>query len=323
MKQAHLAGWITLMMAWGTTCAQEELFETKVFGSSDLSSLALGAEQQVLAVAGRRGIRLWDLVQSRPAGILPSGQVTALALSPDGKHAAAALFNQDLQLWNLSTLKLQSSLQGHTDWVYSLTFSPDSKWLASGSFDQSIRIWNVQDGGATLTLKGHRNWVHAVQFSPEGGRLASGSEDQTARVWDLKTGTTLQVLTGHTGFVSAAAFDASGKQLITGSGDRTARIWDLNTAQNTLTLRGHTDAVTGVAFDPQGAWVATASLDRTVKVWNSTTGALLHTFSIEAEIHLLQASKDGTLLLIGTGQQNLQMWDVQSGQLKTTLQPKF
>ncbi len=35
-----------------------------------------------------------------------------------------------------------NTLNGHTDWVWSVCFSPDGKFIASGSDDRTVKIWN-------------------------------------------------------------------------------------------------------------------------------------------------------------------------------------
>jgi WD40 repeat protein len=48
-----------------------------------------------------------------------------------------------VRLWDVQTGKLQETLGGHTDEVYSIACSPDGKTLASVSQDETLRLWPV------------------------------------------------------------------------------------------------------------------------------------------------------------------------------------
>ena len=77
----------------------------------------------------------------------------------------------------LATAQLTTTLEGHTDLVWSVAFSPNGQTLASGSQDRTIRLWNPNNGNLKRTLTGHRDAVNSVAFSPDGRTLASGSWD--------------------------------------------------------------------------------------------------------------------------------------------------
>jgi F-box and WD-40 domain protein MET30 len=89
--------------------------------------------------------------------------------------------------------------------------------LASGSVDCTVRVWNLRTGGA-FTLRGHSDWVNSVQLwdsgsssaprpSPlaresssqidPGKMLLSASDDGTIKLWDLNLRTCVRTFTGH------------------------------------------------------------------------------------------------------------------------------
>lgn len=60
-----------------------------------------------------------------------------------------------IQVWNISTQHVVSTLSGHTDNVLSLkVLTADGKLLASGSKDQNIIIWDLTSFVKLRTLKG-------------------------------------------------------------------------------------------------------------------------------------------------------------------------
>ena len=121
--------------------------------------------------------------------------------------------------------KPASTLEGHTEPVWSVAFSPDGTRLASGSSGGGVRLWDVASGEPTATLEGHTEPVWSVAFSPDGTRLASGSSGGGVRLWDVASGKPITTLEGHTSWVLSVAFSPDGTRLASGSGDGTILLW--------------------------------------------------------------------------------------------------
>jgi WD40 repeat protein len=49
-----------------------------------------------------------------------------------------------VKLWSVESQKEVTTLQGHSEYVYSVVFSPDGKYLASGSDDNTVKLWSVE-----------------------------------------------------------------------------------------------------------------------------------------------------------------------------------
>ncbi|KAM7190941.1 hypothetical protein V8F33_009174 [Rhypophila sp. PSN 637] len=169
------------------------------------------------------------------------------------------------------------TLEGHSDWVWSVAFSPDGQRLASGSEDQTIKIWDPASSQCLQTLEGHSRRVQSVAFSPDGQRLASGSDDRTIKIWDPASGQCLQTLEGHSHWVQSVAFSPDGQRLASGSVDQTIKIWDPASGQCLQTLEGHSHWVQSVAFSPDGQRLASGSGDQTIKIWDPASGQCLQT----------------------------------------------
>jgi len=79
-------------------------------------------------------------------------------------------------------VRVQNTLQGHSDYVSSVAFSPDGKLIVSGSWDKTVRLWNTT--GKPIGQPFHINsYVTSVAFSPNGKLIVSGSWDKTVRLW--------------------------------------------------------------------------------------------------------------------------------------------
>ncbi|MDZ8050142.1 MAG: protein kinase domain-containing protein [Aulosira sp. ZfuVER01] len=212
--------------------------------------------------------------------------------------------------------------------INSVSFSPDGKTLASGD-DKIIRLWDLNTQKVLATLSGHSQAVKSVAYSPDGKILATASDDNTIKLWDLNQFQEICTLVGHSHAVKSVAFSPDGQILASGSWDKTVKLWDVNTGKEICTLTGHQLQVSSVAFSPQGQLLASASFDRTICLWQlPTTGefknrpncSLLGTFSGHAWAVLTIAfSPDGTILATGSDDNTIKLWEVNTGQVITTL----
>src|SRR5258708_7294316 len=66
-----------------------------------------------------------------------TGQIYAVAWSPDGQDIASAGDDHTVQVWQALTGRNITTYGGHTDLVWSLAWSPDGKHIASGGSDHS------------------------------------------------------------------------------------------------------------------------------------------------------------------------------------------
>ena len=72
-----------------------------------------------------------------------SGEVTSVAIGPNGQTLISGSADKTVKIWDLSTGKLLQTLAGHSDAVNSVALSPDGRCLASGSSDKTIKTWQI------------------------------------------------------------------------------------------------------------------------------------------------------------------------------------
>src|SRR5205085_6962774 len=107
-----------------------------------------------------RVLRLWDLDTGQEVRrfVGHPGEVTIMALSPDGRYV----------------------LSGNEGRHEAGKFVPDLKPV--------IRFWDVSTGKEVHQLRGHTNVARAIAFSPDGRCALSGSDDETLRLREVKSG---------------------------------------------------------------------------------------------------------------------------------------
>ena len=73
-------------------------------------------------------------------------QVTAMALSPDGRLLACADSANALCVWDTEATRLLHRGCAHQGQVHGLAFSPDGGTLASGGADRQLHLWDAGQG---------------------------------------------------------------------------------------------------------------------------------------------------------------------------------
>jgi WD40 repeat protein/serine/threonine protein kinase len=163
-----------------------------------------------------------------------AGEVNAVAISADGRHAISGGDDHTVRVWELPSGRCLDVLEGHTSPVLSVSISADGRHAISGGDDHTLRLWELDvddsrgsaSGRCLRVLEGHTRPVRSVAISGDGRRAISGSDDHTVRLWELPSGR-CKVFERHTAPVLSVAISGDGRRAISGSDDHTVRLWEL------------------------------------------------------------------------------------------------
>ena len=200
-----------------------------------VSRAAFSPDNRVLAmVTSTAEVTVHDLVDHRswtlddtPA--LPTGD-GSLAFSPDGTTLALGQPGGNITLWNLSTRRIRSTLQGHTGFVVSLAFAPDGATLASSGHDRVGRIWDLTTSRERFVTTCRLGAFVGLTFSLDGRLLCMGDlTSPVVRVWDMTTGVERTPLDGPEGAVVSVGISPDGTTLAAADYKGTVTFWDFAT----------------------------------------------------------------------------------------------
>src|SRR5262249_36156071 len=98
-----------------------------------------------------------------------SDDVTALAVSPDGRRLLSGGQDATLTLHDLDTGQLVRGFKAHEGGVLAVAFTPDGRRALSGGADRALRLWDLETGKVIRTFGrtfgAHLDPVRAVAVS--------------------------------------------------------------------------------------------------------------------------------------------------------------
>jgi WD40 repeat protein/transcriptional regulator with XRE-family HTH domain len=217
--------------------------------------------------------------------------VLATAFSQDGQRLAVGTASGEIRLYEGDCSSLLQVLREHSDGVWALAFSCDGRLLVSGSDDQTLRLWELPEGRCVAVLQGHTDRVRALALSPDGRLLVSGSDDQTLRLWGLPEGRCVAVLGGHRGRIEALALSLDGQCLASGDSLGDILLWEM------------------------GAVAQAGELEALREFRPVPVPLKGHADQVRA----LAFSSDGALLVSGSDDRTVRLWDVAARRCRALL----
>ncbi len=224
-QQLLTAGMDGRILQWDVTRGARirELFRQEhPFTSLDLD----GPSERLLAVGFRCPLHILELKNGRIVQALecPCMDMRDVAVSLDGRLAAASGRNGKIRVWYLGDGSIVRELEGHERPVRALCFARDGRTLISAGDDRTLRMWDTRTGALASSQTTGRTKIMRL-IATEEGQVAGGGSDNSIRVWEIASGDELAHFTGHTGTVSALASD--GTRLVSAGFDTTIRVWEL------------------------------------------------------------------------------------------------
>jgi WD40 repeat protein len=329
------------LAVWRAAAGQELLVVDSPTGF--LTEPAFSVTGSVLAVteAGTKGgsrVRLVDLAdgQERPS-IGTAGEISGLALGPDGRLVATLHSNNVVDVWSTDGNRLKAQLV-HDRPVVRVVFDPSGRWLATVEEGNTVRVWSMEDRGiADPLLVSRETWDPlSVTFSGDGGMVLLRGRGRTFEVLSLPSGMPAAPPLRHSGDWRSdetstrvgrpvsRAFDTTNTRVVTGRGGSMARVWNLGSGDEVPVTEEPGIAFTRVfALSPISDQVSAGGMDGSVHFLDSggpwsqaPEGASGHAGPITA----LAYSPDGSRVVSVGADGSVLLWDPRAA---TTVGQRF
>ena len=304
---------------------------------SAIAAVAASADDKVLASALAAGIagitrndpiKIWDPITGQLVrSLITENHGYSIGLSRDGTRLISGSSGNSVSMWTVSQVAVQRefAVPRASKFVPDrVALSGDGKLIAAGGREGTLKIWEAGTGRELFTLAGHKRGVWDLAFSPNSQLLASAGPDADIKLWSVATGREVNTLTGHSGGVSAITFSSDGKKLASGSQDRMIMVWNIADGNPEVAYMGHQGWVNAVAFSPDGKKLASGSEDGEVRIWEvigpgpqgepPVIKRPLQTLAgHKGSIRSLTFNADGKLLVTGSADASMKLWDVAAG----------
>jgi WD40 repeat protein/serine/threonine protein kinase len=286
-----------------------------------VSSLAATPDGRSLLSGGSDGVRLWNGETGACVATLQGldDDITAVAISHDGKVGFSGTRNGQLRVWDLQgqtclhNLKTPSPNKG----VDSLCLSPDGGMGLSGH-GFSLVLWDLRTGQYRFNVDPQEGMhdgvcypVTTICMSPDARLAVSGGAGKRINLWDLAAGSRMKRLDGHDLGLISAALDWKHKLLLTGSADQTLRLWDIDRAVCLRILSGHTGTVESVAIADEVPLAASGSADGMVKLWDLESGRCIRTLKSHPGVNSVALRSDGRRAWSAGWDGSICAWDIE------------
>jgi WD40 repeat protein len=222
------------------------------------------------------------------------------------------------------TGELLNTLEGHSDYVYSVGWNHDSSRVASGSEDGTIKIWDGVTCELLMTLRDDESItaVTSVSWSHEGDKIASISMGGIVRIWELATGEVLHKLFTDNNAEEAdellpVSWNHDDSKFFSGANGNVLEIWDSFTGKLLKSLEGHSDPIISAAWNRDSSRIVTGS-DDTIKIWDAVTGELWNTLEgdFAGVVYVIWNDAGDKIIFVSWGAINI--WNVLTGEREST-----
>jgi serine/threonine protein kinase/WD40 repeat protein len=278
------------------------------------NALAIRRDGQVLASAGADGTLLWDLVNDRLLGSLPSGPSTDLYF----EQVTGRLFTcgeKGLVRWSYAITEhglAETKGEPFSAPCVRSSISANGSTIAYTQAGQ-IKVLPSESGHTPRVIEGFRG-LAMLSVSPDGRWLAGGNWRGTqARTWDLVNGKPVADLVNDTPSVSVR-FSPGGKWLVAGT-SQDYRIWrtssweEIRRIPRTIRL-SNLPGIMDIAADE--TMMALLMNQKLIQIFQPETGNLLLSLEPPATeaFSALLFTPDQTKLLAATHGNRIFIWEL-------------
>ncbi|MCG2786623.1 MAG: hypothetical protein L6461_16150 [Anaerolineae bacterium] len=189
-----------------------------------------------------------------------------------GTDRMAILVNGGVQIWDLSTGKMEINLPEFLDAITSVVFSPDGNLLAIGAAD--LHIWQMEPRRFLAAIPINGYGIKDIAFSPNSKQAIIATEQGNPQIWDMVLRKKKLEITDKTecGPPVRVAFSPDGTR-VAGLGWCGAWVWDAASGERLFHVSSDIGEARELSFDATGQQIIGVGA-RGLWNWNLTDNKL-------------------------------------------------
>ncbi len=207
-------------------------------------------------VAWTNGIVEWQRIGHEATFDLTPYRISTILYSADGAVFLSGCRDGIVRVWDATTCRLLSQLEGHQASVRAIALSTQGNRLATADQHGLVLLWSLSGQAEVKTLTRNCSAVNSLAFSADGQTLALGTgtlfstDAAQLQVWDLGTESLLNCL-DHQAPLAVVKLSADGKSVSGAEWDGTLLTWDLESSTLISKRQINRIAIPATAFAPQ------------------------------------------------------------------------
>ena len=266
-------------------------------------------------------LRLWDAATGALKEEHPYSNIIALGFESDSSLLVAlAREPNNLEVWDVDSNALVTSLSGHKSSVLNAAFSANSNLLLSTEGYGHTLIWNITTHQAIETLE----LTSVASLSDDSNLLAwtsMGHPEATDTLVNVKNLRTQAII--EFGFprmaIKSLAFSPGEKDLAIVTSD-TVLICNLSSHDCRKTEGNFLESIVSISVSGDGQRIAFSQeypRSEQIQVWDITTGEQLNTWEAPSAVNPVFFERNGNNLF-SADMGRIRLWDINTGEQITS-----
>lgn len=247
-----------------------------------------------------------------------------IAFSPNSKLFAYVTSPETVTVSDINTGEDIAHLTGHTAPLHTLLFSPCGQYLASASLGATVQVWDIQNESLVMMPKTYEGNRVRLAYTPDETLQVADIYNDKVLMWDTSQHNKLDTFNTVGTTAENARFSNDGTKFAIACWNHKIQIWQADTSDTRSFFSGFGSVPYSVAFMQDSNTLVGGNWGSTGKIfWNINKRQVQRILPPLAKRRSLRKcvalSPDDQLLAIDTGDNDIQIWHIETEELVAEL----